>query len=118
MKLEIIFALFGISYTNLITPEGTINLLNPQTAALECVHVNNNYKISFIDCHDSSVSTFEQVFTQDGFFQIKLTSNAHSNEDVCFEINVNAVIMGRCDGERSYQWPRYLSISCDFHENS
>ena len=65
----------GTTYADLITPEGTFNLLNPQSAALQCISIDSNYRINFVDCQDSSVSTFETVQSDETYFQIQMTNN-------------------------------------------
>ena len=95
--------MIGTGYATLITPEGTINLLNPQSAALQCISIDSNYRINFVDCQDSSVSTFETVQADETYFQIRMTNNEYSNENLCFELdNAQTIVMDSCN-DRSEQ---------------
>jgi len=96
--------LIGVGVADLITSEGTINVLNPQTAALQCIFIGANYQTSFVDCLDSDVSTFETIQVDETFFQIRLANNVYSNENICFEVNnEQVIIMKECNEQKVNQ---------------
>jgi len=105
LMLKLVLSLFfKFRYADLITSEGTILILNPQTAGLQCLSADGYFKLSFVDCVDASVATFDKIYMQDGFFHIKLTNNAYTNEDLCLELNDELImVINYCNQEKRRQ---------------